>query len=182
MQLVDGNLHGCFRVHLRAHVEEHTPLNYTSRHVCDRFGFLFRFSWRYIRIRFVVSYDALNRCYCLSCGAVSVFEYRRLLQATVWYYFCHQLLFQLLASWRHLTRVCIGKWVAAQIVWCLPVQYEELRPPTQIKIHRGKKHPLSRTDVCNSGLRIQKGITTPGEFFFLMLLCKTDGCLAPGQC
>lgn len=41
MQLVDGNLHWCFREHLRAHVEEHTPLDYTSRHVCDRFLFLF---------------------------------------------------------------------------------------------------------------------------------------------
>lgn len=48
MQLVDGHLHGCFREHLRAHVEHQTPLDDTSRHVCDRLVFL----KGYIRICF----------------------------------------------------------------------------------------------------------------------------------
>lgn len=69
MQLVDGHLHGCFCEHLRAHVEHQTPLDDTSRHVCDRLVFLKGISG------FVLGNDALTRCCCwLSCGAVSMFR------------------------------------------------------------------------------------------------------------
>lgn len=60
MQLVDGNLHGCFREHLRAHVVHKPRLYQAARHDCDRFpesklsGFVVLSS----------SNDALGRCSC----------------------------------------------------------------------------------------------------------------------
>ena len=123
MQLVDGHLHGCFREHLRAHVEYQTRLDYVSRHVCDRLVQLTEVSgfvlFLLVTMHWLAAAAAAAAAAAVLCRC---FELRRFLQATVWCYFCHRPLFEWLASWRHLTRAYIRQ-ISRRVRFCAAFRY-----------------------------------------------------------
>ena len=120
MQLVDGHLHGCFREHLRAHVEYQTRLDYVSRHVCDRLVQLTEVSGFVLFL--LVTMHWLAAAAAAAAVLCRCFELRRFLQATVWCYFCHRPLFEWLASWRHLTRAYIRQ-ISRRVRFCAAFRY-----------------------------------------------------------
>lgn len=122
MQLVDGHLHGCFREHLRAHVEYQTRLDYVSRHVCDRLVQLTEVSGFVLVLLVTMHWLAAAASAAAAAVLCRCFELRRFLQATVWCYFCHRPLFEWLASWRHLTRAYIRQ-MSWRVRFCAAFRY-----------------------------------------------------------